>query len=455
MLQKVDSLAGTYEKLWDNTAYRRYAPGEHYIDAALEALRPNMGASFIDFGCGTGRPAAELRKRGYGVVGIDFAENALDIGIDIPFLVADLTQRLTLTAQFGYCTDVLEHIAPERIDDVLLTIADCCKRGVFFSIALDYDEFGPMLLGKSLHLTVKDAKWWREKLGQFWPRIKVISETKTLVSFACFADVKEFRENVKIEALCNTPDEVIFAQVSINAQRDIPWVASSPTGEVPCLIVGGGPSLGKTLPLVKQMADAGCPVFALNGAAKYLTAHDIPCWQVVIDPREQNIDFLDDKAAGHILASQCHPALFERGKNVLGFHVAMEGIGDHIKEGAHATLIGGGITSGLTALALVYTLGYRQIHLHGYDSSDADDGAAHAYAQGETRAEKKRLDCMFKGKHYRCSFAMYKQAEEFEKFSRMLADLDAVIHVHGEGLLPAIANDIAEKQNEACSQSAA
>lgn len=451
MLQRTDSLQQTYVKLWDTATYRRYVPGLHYVDAALEVLRPEMGASFIDFGCGTGRPAAELRKRGYGVVGIDFAENCLDEGVDIPFLIADLAQRIQLTAQFGFCTDVMEHVAPEHIDEVLLTIVDCVRQGVFFSIALDYDQFGPMLIGKPLHLTVKDAKWWREKLGQFWPRIVVVSEKSTLVSFACFADVKVFREHTKIEALCNTPDDVIFAQVAVNAARNIPWVSSSEVGGVPCLIVGGGPSLQKTLPIIKQSAAMGCPIFALNAASGFLTANGLSCWQVIIDPREHNVDLLDRNAAGHILASQCHPRLFDEigNINILGFHVAMEGIGDHFKEGANATLIGGGITSGLTALALVYTLGYREIHLHGYDSSDADSGEAHAYAQDQSRAEKKRLEVKFNGKRYRCSFAMYKQAEEFEKYSRMLADLDAVIHVHGEGLLPAIACHIAEKQAEA------
>lgn len=244
---------------------------------------------------------------------------------------------------------------------------------------------------------------------------------------------------------------MIFNNIEINSARNIKWLSGFEAGEIPCLIVGGGPSLEKTLPVIKQSVEMGCPVFGLNAAAKYLTDHGIPCWQIIIDPREQNAELVDLEALGHIFASQCHPSLFDSvpSDKTLGFHVAMEGIGDHIKDLSQATLIGGGITSGLTALALVYTLGYRTIHLHGYDSSDADDGSAHAYEQGESRAEKKRLDCLFKGKPYRCSFAMYKQAEEFEKFSRMLADLDTVIHVHGDGLLPAIAFDIAEKQREA------
>lgn len=443
--------AQTYERLWDNATYRRYAPGEHYIDDALEVLKPRMGASFIDFGCGTGRPALELRKRGYGVVGIDFAENSLDEGIDIPFLVADLAKKIDLKAQFGFCTDVMEHVAPEHIDDVLLTIADCVRQGVFFSIAMDHDQFGPMLVGSQLHLTVQDAKWWRRKMGQFWPRVVMVSNSDTLLCLACFANVENFREGVKIEALANTPDDVIFSHVAANSKRAIPWLEKSEAGPCPCLIVGGGPSLRDTLPSIKVCAKMGWPVFALNAAAKFLSEHDVPNWQIMIDPREGNLDYLDDKASGYILASQCHPALFDRleGQSVVGFHVAMEGIGDHIADLRTATLIGGGITSGLTALALVYTLGYREIHLHGYDSSDAEDGNAHAYAQDETRAEKKRLNCKYRGKHYRCSFAMYKQAEEFEKFSRMLADMDAVIHVHGSGLLPDIAKAIAEKQAEA------
>ncbi len=450
MLEKSPSLAADYRSLWSNACYRRYSPGLHCIDETLEILRPPMGASFIDFGCGSGKPAAELRKRSYGVVGIDFADNCLDDDIDIPFLVADLAKPLNLSAQYGFCTDVLEHIAPDSIDDVLLSICDTVKKAIVFSIALDADEFGPLLLGKPLHLTIQKADWWKAKLESFWPRVEIVSESETQLAVACFTFPDKFRHDVKVEALCNTPDQVIRSHIETNGKRGLPFVEIGAATGREIVIVGGGPSLAKTLPFIAGMKNAGYLIVALNNAANFLKENGIRAdWQMLIDCRPENIKFVRDfPAAGYLLSAQCHPLVFDHlaRQNVRIFYPAMEGIRDLLaRETDTAPLILGMHTSGLQALSVCYTMGYRTMHLHGYDSSDAASGDSHAYNQDETAAEQKRLDVRFNGKHYRCSFAMYKQAEEFEKYSRMLADHGAVIHVYGDGLLPAIARDMSAR----------
>lgn len=454
-----ESLAEVYRSLWEHTQYRVYSPGMDYIEVALEALKPNLGASFIDFGCGTGRPASELRKRGYGVVGVDFADNCLDEGIDIPFVVADLTKAISVTAEYGLCTDVLEHIEPDQIDNVLMNICCAVKKGVFFSIALMPDEFGPLYGKKPLHLTLKDGPWWMAKLAQIWPRVELIEETWAAITFACFTWPPRFREDVKIEALCNTPDDVIRQNIRLNGQRGLPWVALGERDNA-AVIVGGGPSLSNTLNFVKAFADAGATVFALNNAANYLNDRGIvPDWQIIIDSRPENIRFLKDfPAKGYILSAQCHPSLFDylEGKNVLIFYPALgldgmtankqDAVRDLLpKETLAAPLIVGMITSGLQALSIAHVMGFRQLHLHGYDSSDSDDGEAHAYPQNLSTAEKKRLRAKFAGREFSCSFAMYRQAEEFPRFSKMLADAGSEIHVYGDGLLPTVAHKMLEE----------
>lgn len=256
----------------------------------------------------------------------------------------------------------------------------------------------------------------------------------------------------EIQALPNTPANVIFANIEINSKRRLPWLKEAPAHDGVAVIVGGGPSLGNDIGAVRAHAGVGHTIIALNNTAAFLRAHEVvPSYQLVIDPRPENVRFIDaltdtqyfpQAASRYILSSQCHPALFDalRGRDVTVLQPSIEGIREHLPEGSVATLIGGGITAGLTALAAVYTLGFRQIHLYGYDSSDADDGEAHAYAQDENDPEKRRIEVWCEGRRFRSSFAMYAQAEKFESFARMLADADATIYVHGDGLLPTIAH---------------
>lgn len=252
------------------------------------------------------------------------------------------------------------------------------------------------------------------------------------------SQIQEIRTGV------NTPDEMIFAQIDINSARVLPWIEPREAHDRVAVIVGGGPSLKKSLAMLRGHAEAGHAIFALNNTAHFLGQHDVkPDAQIIIDPRPENLPFVEGRpAASYILASQCHPSLFEalEGEPVTVLQLAIEGIYDHIPK--TATVVAGTTTAGLYALNVAYTLGYREIHLYGYDSSDADDGEAHAYPQNETDPEKKRLEVWVAGKRFRSSFAMYKQAERFQGIAQMLAEAGATIHVHGDGLLPTIAHEM-------------
>lgn len=254
----------------------------------------------------------------------------------------------------------------------------------------------------------------------------------------------------EIQALPNTPDDIIFRNIAINSRRKLPWLKENPAHDGVALIVGGGPSLKRDIEIVRAHAAARHRIFALNNAAGFLADRGIkPGDQLIIDPRPENVRFLVGRPANHvILSSQCDPSLFDALAEDESMFLptvlqpAIDGIRDCIPEGSVATLIGGGITAGLTALAAVYTLGFREIHLYGYDSSDADDGNAHAYDQHENDPEKKRIEVIVAGRRFRSSYAMYAQAEKFQSFSEMLAEAGATIYVHGDGLLPTIAREM-------------
>lgn len=243
---------------------------------------------------------------------------------------------------------------------------------------------------------------------------------------------------MEIETVCNTSDDVLFANVETNSKRAIPWVRSVEAHEGQAVLVGGGPSAADWLDEIRWRKSIGQTIFAMNAAAKFLAENGIEAdFQVIVDARDHNLAFLGH-AKHHLLASQVHPSLFDAAKGVTLWHQEypqdMERFDACLPENRPAhTLIGGGTTVGLSAMVLAYALGYRKLHLYGFDSSYRDE-ATHVYKQ----ADPQRVDCVATvgGKKFRTSLAMAKQAELFPQLSDSLIDLGCIITIRGDGLLP-------------------
>lgn len=149
-----------YSELWKRTDYRESAPGEECADIFIEWANPS--GNVIDFGCGTGRGAIRLHQAGLDVLCMDFTDNSRDEAARcLPFMQHDLTIPIPVRAEYGFCTDVLEHIQPEFVDAVLCNIMQSAKC-VFFQISTIHDSFGGVI-GMPLHLTVQPHEWWHER----------------------------------------------------------------------------------------------------------------------------------------------------------------------------------------------------------------------------------------------------------------------------------------------------
>src|SRR5262245_3382513 len=77
------------------------------------------------------------------------------------FIEADLEERIPITAEYGFCSDVMEHIPPDKVDRVLTNIL-LAAQSVWFSISTEMDNCGG-LIGETLHLTVRPFSWWEEQ----------------------------------------------------------------------------------------------------------------------------------------------------------------------------------------------------------------------------------------------------------------------------------------------------
>jgi hypothetical protein len=164
-----------YERMWACDQYRDDHVSAHAA-AALERCRPAAADSLIDFGAGAGYASAHFIDAGMRVLAIDIASNAMDRRLTprVPRLIGSLWDLpVTLTADWGFCCDVMEHVPPERVDDVLAVIRESTRRSTYFCISLRPDGCG-RLIDATLHLTVRPWEWWRARVGRRWASVEVL-----------------------------------------------------------------------------------------------------------------------------------------------------------------------------------------------------------------------------------------------------------------------------------------
>lgn len=90
------SFARVYDTFMDNVPYKEWA--DYLQDLLIE--RGIEDGLVLDLGCGTGSMAEELAKRGYDMIGVDNAEDMLEIamekrmesGYDILYLLQDMRE---------------------------------------------------------------------------------------------------------------------------------------------------------------------------------------------------------------------------------------------------------------------------------------------------------------------------------------------------------------------------
>ena len=75
MKQWYEALFENYARKYDKECFVQGTTGE--CDFIEEEIARNKSLKIIDIGCGTGRHAIELTKRGYTVTGVDLSENQI------------------------------------------------------------------------------------------------------------------------------------------------------------------------------------------------------------------------------------------------------------------------------------------------------------------------------------------------------------------------------------------
>jgi hypothetical protein len=457
-----------YEKAWEHGAYRNYSPGESIVQYYINRCSPRPGR-LIDFGAGTGRAALELHKRGYDVSMVDIATNCLDhqvrSEIGDRLVVGNLWGKLDLPkAPEGFCTDVMEHIPPERVDAVIDNIIGLCDR-VFFQICLVDDRFGDEI-GEHLHLTVQPYEWWLEKLSGYGTVIGSGQMNHAIAWFyvsrekpGTMADFKygldkdgKLLSFDEVTLKINAEEEERLENVKSCLERGLPEIMSYDVQDTVVAIAGGGPSLDDTFDELKQLYDDGVPVVSLNGSHDYLIERGIkPRLHMQLDARQFNKRFVENWQEGikYFIASQSHPDVFDTldGADVTVFHcVSSDKELEHLESlGRSVGFVGGGSTIMLRALILMRTLGFHKMEIFGFDSCCMND-EHHAYAQDENHNGSVTV-VKVGGRDFFCYGWMHEQAKGFVKTVKTYGNMFD-LNIHGDGLIAHIIKTAAEKQEE-------
>ena len=156
-----------YEELINGMPeYLQNSPGETYADLFMEISGAVPGDTVLDAGCCSGKGGLALKGCGLDVTLMDITKVGVVPEAQVfPFRQSALWEPTEEMWDWVYCTDVMEHLPTEYVMLSLTQLLLRARKGVFFSISLQPDQFG-MFIGQPLHLTVQPYAWWRDRLKE-------------------------------------------------------------------------------------------------------------------------------------------------------------------------------------------------------------------------------------------------------------------------------------------------
>jgi hypothetical protein len=223
-----------------------------------------------------------------------------------------------------------------------------------------------------------------------------------------------------------TDDEI--ANVRSCCARNLPWLQVEAPLPHAVAIVAGGPSVVNDLETIRNWQGF---VAAINGAHDWLQDNGVtPGALILNDPSPPLVGHCrhPNDTTIYLVATCCHPSVFDalEGKRVVVWH-PNRGIG--------------GISCATAAPFIMYTLGFREFHLFGVDSSCVDSNKTHAVRNfgarlGEHQRPPDRV-ALVGNEIFMTRLSWAAQAQYVWQLIET-AGADTKIFVHGSGLGPAV-----------------
>lgn len=134
--QWYETLFVNYARTYDTESFTQGTVGE--VDFLEKELAHDRSRVILDIGCGTGRHAVELARRGYTVTGVDLSESQLararekarEAGVDVTLLLRDAA-ALEFDAGFDFALMVCEGAFPlQETDEKNFAVLRCAARAL-------------------------------------------------------------------------------------------------------------------------------------------------------------------------------------------------------------------------------------------------------------------------------------------------------------------------------------
>lgn len=430
-----------------------YGQRGHRWGKTVAALLAEGGyISLLDYGCGTG----ELKK----ILGVE-AMGEYDPAIEGKDL-------LPQPAELVICTDVLEHVEPERLANVIDHLAEVTRRELL--VAISTRPAKKILTdGRNAHLIVESSTWWRER---FERKFQVRKWAERRLEDGTVNEVVGLLSPIikvgGVHGVSATPDDVRHEQIRVNVARVsarlFDLAPRRASGHV--IACAYGPTLRATWETIEAERNAyiNSVVATCSGAHDFLIERGVvPDYHVEVDPRIHKTVFTKNSHPDvhYLIASCCHPdlvgQLVDAGRRVTLFHVCGgQRDLDFINELEPETmLLAGGGSVGLRLLTLMYSLGYRSFSCRGLDNSYAA-GTGEQHAGSHSGKIHHEIDVRVGDRWFKSSLIMIAYARYFFAEYKKLSQVSALrgeppVNEHGEyvnltilgdGMLAAMAEEI-------------
>jgi len=177
-----------YNDLYKNHGYHANSDYTHETGAIdqmvayRDRLPPTASAlhKVLILGCSHGKGAELLHKHGFNAYGIDVAHRAIErandrsrtceSGTEPCFVQGSLMKLPYSNSSFdgGLSVDVLEHIAPGDVPQVVKEISRVVRHHLFLQIAsfTERSKNGEKAGMANVHLTVEGPQWWKTAFAQ-------------------------------------------------------------------------------------------------------------------------------------------------------------------------------------------------------------------------------------------------------------------------------------------------
>ncbi len=251
------------------------------------------------------------------------------------------------------------------------------------------------------------------------------------------------------------PIEDIRMNILTNAKRIPSTIKRCKWNDEEVAIVSAGPSLKKNLENIRQLQNRNVRIVCVKHSHNTLLENNIQPWGcTILDPRPFNEKSTHGFVRKELLAEP-HPRviyfvatmsnpdvvthLLDKKAKVVAWDAycnAIEGW-DAFKD---KLLITGGTCAGMRSIGLLHTLGFRTMHLYGFDSCIEGEPENKDELAEDGRKKWLKVSVGEDNKPYWTTGELLAQAQDFEKLmQREEVDLD--IHVHGDGLVKALWDD--------------